>query len=519
MKKTFQERLISIPLDQLTFIVPLPKKLIYYEQVLLSIPSVWSVQPALLFIKEDGDIAKLNSMDTASRLIQDPNLTAIVLCTDDEVIFREEILALFRECTLPIIQIRDGTLLGLFLQTSAPFHLYGQISTELYQFIDKGFIQIAEHLAAAFETPLLYLDENSQLLWQSGKENELRKARTWVNARQKQLAKNEPVNAADNDPGEPYDIYCIHAANLARQKLIASANLADWQKQMLDKLTGLTALMLQLEGMFQEQQQQFQEHFIYDLLYHKFESHKMMIKQGKTWGWNLEKPHHLLLIDPKISGSPADSNWMDEILTRLETYVSGKKEQFIIFPFEDQIVVLLEDGEKRTIHERKKFVLKAAADLEKELASQWRSFQFKIGIGKWYRETAFLNKSYQEAKLALRFGEIWLEDKNIYHIKELGGLRLLLHVHEEILSDYYREYLAQLIESDKNNGTEYIKTLKAYFRHHGLINEVAESLFVHPNTLRNRIKRIEEITGTDLQNSQEFMNLNIAIKVHSLLSQ
>lgn len=139
---------------------------------------------------------------------------------------------------------------------------------------------------------------------------------------------------------------------------------------MLDKLTGLTALMLQLEGMFQEQQQQFQEHFIYDLLYHKFESHKMMIKQGKTWGWNLEKPHHLLLIDPKISGSLADSNWMDEILTRLETYVSGKKEQFIIFPFEDQIVVLLEDGEIRTIHERKKFVLKAAADLEKELASQ-----------------------------------------------------------------------------------------------------------------------------------------------------
>lgn len=48
MKKTFQERLISIPLDQLTFIVPLPKKLIYYEQVLLSIPSVWSVQDVFL---------------------------------------------------------------------------------------------------------------------------------------------------------------------------------------------------------------------------------------------------------------------------------------------------------------------------------------------------------------------------------------------------------------------------------------------------------------------------------------
>lgn len=521
MKESFQDLLFSIPMHQLAFLIPLPKKTLYYETVLFSIPKDWLKKPTLLIIQKSEELEKLNKMNSANQLIQDPNLTGIVLCTQNNRPVREDTLSLFQQCQLPVIQVEDPLLLKVFFQKNMPSYSYGQVSMELNGFMEKGFVNIASQLAYALGTPFLYFDENNQLLWQVGEENELREVYRWVNAHRRELERGEslilPADSTNGQVNKSFDIYCINIAGLLKQKLVASSDLAHWQKRMIDKLTGLTALLLQTEGMFQEQQQQFKEHFVYDLLYHKFESQKVMIKQAKTWGWNLAKPHHLLLIDSKLS-ELADANWMDEILLHLDNQNADKSEPFIIFPFEDQVVVLLEDGENRTMNDRKTFVLKAAIELEKDLSSNCPGFQFQIGIGKWYQTTMFLNKSYQEAKLALKFGEIWLEGNNIFHINDLGVLRLLIHIHGEILSDYCQEYLFQLIQSDKANGTEYIKTLKAYIQHQGIINGVSEALFVHPNTLRNRIKKIEEITGVDFQDPQEFMNLIVAVKILSLSS-
>jgi sugar diacid utilization regulator len=406
-----------------------------------------------------------------------------------------------------------------FYQGKISRYPYGQVSMELNGFMEKGFVNQASQLAFALGTPFLYLDENNQLLWQAGNEKELREALRWFNIHRRELENSEYlIETSDCENGKKnslFEIYFIDIAGLTKQKLVASSNLADWQKKMIDKLTGLTALLLQTEGMFQEQQIQFKEHFVYDLLYHKFESQKVMVKQGKSWGWNLEKPHHLLLIDVSISVG-TDINWLDEILLHIENHLSHKGEPFIVFPFQDQVVVLLEDGENRTISNRKNFVLNAAIQLEKELSCKCPDDQFQIGIGKWYEDTLFLNKSYQEAKLALRFGKIWLENENVFHINDLGVLRLLIHLHQEILADYSDEYLSQLIESDQENETEYIKTLKAYIQHKGIINEVSDALYIHPNTLRNRIKKIEELTGINLLDPEESINLVIAAKINSL---
>ena len=178
---------------------------------------------------------------------------------------------------------------------------------------------------------------------------------------------------------------------------------------------------------------------------------------------------------------------------------------------------LLEDGEERTIIERKKYVLKTADRIEQSLISELPDCHFYIGIGKMYQDTIYLNKSYQEAKLAVQFGQIWFENKNIFHINDLGILRLLIHIHQEILYDFSQEYLSPLLESDQENGTEYIKTLKTFIQHQGIINEVSDALFIHPNTLRNRIKKIEEMTGVNLLDPEEFMNLAVAVKIQSFM--
>lgn len=521
MNMSFQELLFQIPMHQLTFFFSLPKRLLHYESVTFSLPEVQLSKPTLLIIQNNDELMKINNVDTANRIIQDLNLKGIVFSNEDHKLISKDILNLFQQCELPVIHINNTKMPEIFFQENTASYSYGRVSMELYGFMERGFVDIASQLALALDTPLLYLDENNQLLWQTGEDEKLRECLRWVNTNREKLEQGDPLISPPVTENEhlknSFDIYSINIAGQFNQKLIVSANLVDWQKKMIDKLTGLTALFLQTEGMFQEQQQQFKEHFIYDLLYHKFDSKNIMVKQAKTWGWNLAKPHHLLVIDVTLPKS-ADETWLTSITIHFENKWTEENKPYIVFPFQDQIIVLVEDEENRSPNAKKSYILNIAEKIVEEFSLVFPDFQIQIGIGQWYQDTLFLNKSYQEAKLALKFGHIWLEERHIFHIKDLGVIRLLTHIHQEILGDYYQDYLSQLIESDKENGTEYIKTLKALIQHKGITSEISKALFIHPNTLRNRIKKIEELTGIDLQDPQEFVNLIVAVKIHFLLS-
>lgn len=506
MRAAFQDKLLSIPLYQLKFLTSMPKEPLYYEQIREELTDGWLEQPTLITVIQEEEWRKLNCKEVANQLIQDPNLVGIIVSLENFEPLLEDVYTLFCECQLPVIQVTDPASLTIFHQEREIF--YSLLSKELAGTMECGFAHLATEIAKGIGTPFLYLDQNQQVIWQTGSETDLREANRWLN-----------THLRDLDKVDGFELYVIDIAGFVRQSLIASANLVDWQKRMIDKLVGLTALLLQTDGMFQEQQQQLQEHFVYDLLYHKFESQKVMIKQAKAWGWNLEIPHHLLLIDVVVSDELMTSmDWLEEMVQFLDGEKSRMGEPMIIFPFQDQIVVLLEDGTKRTVSERNHYVLTVAKQIEQELSNCWSNSQMSIGIGKWYKNTTYLNKSYQEANQALKFGRAWFENRNIYHINDLGALRLLIHIHQEILLDYSEEYLSPLMESDQESGTELIQTLKVYIQHQGIINEVSEALYVHPNTLRNRIKKIEEMTGINFQDPEEFMNLMVAVKILSFMN-
>lgn len=513
MNYSLQDILINIPLYQLTFLTSLPKEPIYFEKTIDYIPEQQLETSTIIILEDLDQIEKLNNKEIALGLIQDSNWVGLILCGQDEGYLQEDVCQLLTECKLSIIQLNDYSLISL-LKQNKEFHTFSQLSIELQGFMEKGFIDASSQISKALNTPLLYLDENHQLLWHTENHPELQNLQRWYNTyfhRRDYIAKN-------NESQSPFQVYPIPISELNNHTLVVLTLTENWQKKMIDKFVGLMALALKTQAMFQDQQELLKEHFVYDLLYHKFESQKVMIKQGKTWGWNLEKPHHLLLLNLEILDlRTANLNWMDEILSAIETQIFEMKETMIAFPFQDQIVILLEDEQNGSISERKKYVVEIARLLIQPLIDTFSYCQFFIGIGKWYQDTTHLNKSYQEAKMALQFGRTWFDNKNICHINDLGVLRLLIQIHQEVLLDYTDEYLLPLKESDRESGTEYIKTLQVYIQYKGRINDVSDELFIHANTLRNRIKKIEDMTGIDLQDPEEFMNLLIAVKLLSFI--
>jgi hypothetical protein len=58
-----------------------------------------------------------------------------------------------------------------------------------------------------------------------------------------------------------------------------------------------------------------------------------------------------------------------------------------------------------------------------------------------------------------------------------------------------RRYLDPLGSS----GPEILQTVRAYFDHQANIEQAADALHVHPNTVRYRLKRLEELSGARLR--------------------
>jgi len=74
---------------------------------------------------------------------------------------------------------------------------------------------------------------------------------------------------------------------------------------------------------------------------------------------------------------------------------------------------------------------------------------------------------------------------------------------------------AQAYIAAEVNGSELLHTLEI-FLHVRSRSEAARALYVHRNTLAQRLRRIEELTGLAASDSEEWFPLQLALEIHLL---
>lgn len=153
------------------------------------------------------------------------------------------------------------------------------------------------------------------------------------------------------------------------------------------------------------------------------------------------------------------------------------------------------------------------------ILSRNKDMEIKIGMGRPYKGLENVDKSFQDAVRAVRIGKI-ISSKNVIKYDELGIFKILSQDYlTEELEDFYESSLKPLVDYDKKKSTELVATLHSYFDNNGNLTRISEKLFAHYNTILYRIKRIEEITNMDLNDSTDRLNLEIAIKIKELLEK
>jgi len=96
------------------------------------------------------------------------------------------------------------------------------------------------------------------------------------------------------------------------------------------------------------------------------------------------------------------------------------------------------------------------------------------------------------------------------HFEDIGAYRFVLGQPESDIEAQAERALGALAE-DEERYADLIKTLDAFIRLHGSVNAVARDLFLHRNTVRQRLRRIAQLTGADLTKSDDRLALQLAL--------
>ncbi|WP_433250015.1 helix-turn-helix domain-containing protein [Streptosporangium sp. CA-135522] len=103
--------------------------------------------------------------------------------------------------------------------------------------------------------------------------------------------------------------------------------------------------------------------------------------------------------------------------------------------------------------------------------------------------------------------------RGVARFAELGTYRLLLGTQDD---DALRRLAAGVLDPlrahDRGHGGQLEATLRAFLDHHGHWAATATALYIHVNTLRNRLARVTELTGRDVGTTEGRVDLFLALQ-------
>ena len=159
----------------------------------------------------------------------------------------------------------------------------------------------------------------------------------------------------------------------------------------------------------------------------------------------------------------------------------------------------------------------AAAALVAEATRRMPGVVVGVGIGRTADDPLDLGTSYAEARRALTIGRWGHGPGTVSVFEDLGLDRLLVNVPDAEVSAYCEAILGRLEAYDIARGTNLVRTLETFLASRNAAL-AARQLFLHYNTLKNRLERIEEIIGPYLDDPDRCLSLALALRLRRLPS-
>jgi GAF domain-containing protein len=157
-------------------------------------------------------------------------------------------------------------------------------------------------------------------------------------------------------------------------------------------------------------------------------------------------------------------------------------------------------------------------ELERALQDLGAGERVVVGVSTLRRGVSEGQHSMREAADAAHIARALVRGGGALAYADLGAYKYLVRLPlDEAPHDVHCEAVERLMEYDRRRRSQLVATLEQYLRDRRSIATTARALYIHPNTLRQRLDRIEKLSGLELA-EEDLLSLELAVKLVRLRS-
>ncbi|MBA2346243.1 MAG: helix-turn-helix domain-containing protein [Rubrobacter sp.] len=299
-----------------------------------------------------------------------------------------------------------------------------------------------------------------------------------------------------------------------------------WARQILETELGKERVRLETELGIRGD-------FVDDLVNDRYGSVELLLQRAGYLGADLAFGALVLIVDIDYFARYLERRKLkepaiQELKRRLADAVGMQARQlfsnFLVGPRSDNVILFVGSGDApgETPDELTERARGLAERIQRYVKGLLPDLTVSIGIGRYTPNPEVLPDAYSEAEVALEIGHRINGPSSISTFAGAGTYKLLFRVLQEDpdeLESFYAETLGPVVAYDSRYGTELVHSLVTYLRNDASTVRTASDLFAHRHTIRYRLDRVGELTGLDVDKSEDRERLTLGIKVMQLLGR
>jgi sugar diacid utilization regulator len=286
------------------------------------------------------------------------------------------------------------------------------------------------------------------------------------------------------------------------------------QQTTLDQAASIIALELMQHSMFAASQHERQQELIEALLAHRFDDENKLLRDAEQIGLDLNHCRAVIQVyQEEIAANSNRINTNTPFVT-IQTLRQISPSTLISQHNDDLLLFIKLSG---TISYMRQELQRISQELQQDLYHQGYRHAF-VAVGKVVDSPIELGTSYRTAQGALRLRRV-IGNNGIVVYDDAQHLVMLSEFATRTdVQEWLRDLLGNLIDYDQRNKTNLVYTLEVALDQGGALNVTADLLTIHPNTLKYRLQRVEEILELNPFASPHRLAYHIATKLARLQS-
>ncbi|RKL61378.1 PucR family transcriptional regulator [Thermoanaerobacteraceae bacterium SP2] len=253
---------------------------------------------------------------------------------------------------------------------------------------------------------------------------------------------------------------------------------------------------------------QLENQFIGDLLSGAVKNEKMAVSRALSMGWRIKKWFSVFYIQARDKNAYIGSK-LEFIKSKLSGYFP-----LCVYSFNGSGAFFIV-----SFNDRNWWNNLLSKEIEKFMTDEGLICSAGLPVD----SLIAVEKSYNQAQKTssiIHFLSGNISKRSVFKYSELAVYDMLLRLFQkEDATSMISPGLVRLKEFDRDNGTEYISTLRHFFENNQNSAATAESMYLHRNTINYRLNRIRELMEDDFDNPLVRLYLYISLILQDIINK